>query len=119
MSTNVVQYVVVRRDVLKTLKWPVGALIAQACHACTAVMHNFYNHPDTQNYLKDLDNMHKVILEAKDEESLRSLSSVLTENSIDHKLWIEQPENISTCIAVRPYNKETVQQFFKEFKLFR
>lgn len=63
MSTNIVQYVVVRRDVVKTLKWPLGALIAQACHACTAVMHNFYEHPDTQNYLKDLDNMHKVILE--------------------------------------------------------
>jgi hypothetical protein len=48
---------------LKTFKWPVGALIAQACHACTAVIHVFYQNSDTQSYLKDLDRMHKVILE--------------------------------------------------------
>ena len=63
MTTNIVQYVIVRKDVLKTFKWPVGALIAQACHACTAVIHVFYQNSDTQSYLKDLDRMHKVILE--------------------------------------------------------
>jgi hypothetical protein len=38
MTTNIVQYVIVRKDVLKTFKWPVSALIAQACRACTAVI---------------------------------------------------------------------------------
>lgn len=65
MGTNIVQYVIIRRDVLKTLKWPVGALIAQACHACTAVIHMFYQNQDTQTYLSDLDRMHKVILEVR------------------------------------------------------
>ena len=63
MSGNLVQYVVVRKDLAKALKWPTGALIAQACHACTAVMHLFYQDPNTQQYLEDLDRMHKVVLE--------------------------------------------------------
>lgn len=65
MSGNLVQYVIVRKDLLKALKWPTGALLAQACHACTAVMHLFYNDPSTQQYLDDLDRMHKVVLEVK------------------------------------------------------
>ena len=63
MSRNIVQYVVVRKDLVKELKWPTGALIAQACHACTAVIHLFYKDENTQSYLADLDRMHKVVLE--------------------------------------------------------
>ena len=63
MSGHLVQYVVVRKDLLKALKWPTGALFAQACHACTAVMHLFYNDENTQRYLVDLDRMHKVVLQ--------------------------------------------------------
>ena len=60
-----IQYVVVRGDLLKVLKWPVGALIAQACHACSAVIHLFHEDPNTVEYTKDLDRMHKVILEVR------------------------------------------------------
>ena len=35
----------------------------QACHACTAVNVLFHSDANTQNYLKDLDNMHKIVLE--------------------------------------------------------
>lgn len=59
----IVQYVLIRGDLIKTLNWPVGAVVAQACHACTAVIHMFYNDPCTQSYLMDLDSMHKIILE--------------------------------------------------------
>jgi hypothetical protein len=58
-------------------------------------------------------------LQATDEESIVKLSEALTSNGIDHKLWIEQPENIPTCIATRPYIKENIQQHFKKFKLFK
>jgi len=61
--SGIVQYVVMRGDLSKTMGWPLGAVIAQACHACTAVIHLFYNDADTQTYLADLDNMHKVVLE--------------------------------------------------------
>ena len=37
--------------------------MAQTCHACTAVTHLFYQDPNTQAYLADLDNMHKCVLE--------------------------------------------------------
>lgn len=61
--SGIVQYVVLRGDLAKTLGWPLGAVVAQGCHACTAAIHLFYNDADTQAYLADLDNMHKVVLE--------------------------------------------------------
>lgn len=64
MSANpIVQYVIVRGDLLYALKWPVGAVLAQACHVCTAVTHLFYQDPHTQEYLADVDNMRKIVLE--------------------------------------------------------
>jgi len=38
----VVQYLVVRGDLLASLGWPLGAVMAQACHAATAAIHNHY-----------------------------------------------------------------------------
>ena len=38
-------------------------------------------------------------------------------NEIPHKLWIEQPENIPTCLAVAPRLKSCVHKFFKTLKL--
>lgn len=62
MAQHLVQYIVVRKDLLKS-GWPTGALITQACHACVAVIHQFYDKEDTQKYLGDVDSMHKVTLE--------------------------------------------------------
>lgn len=61
-SLKLVQYVIVRKDLLSDMQWPLGAVIAQACHACTAVIHQTYDDQHTKTYLEDLDNMHKVIL---------------------------------------------------------
>lgn len=58
-----IQYVLVRGDLAKNLKWPLGAVIAQACHACVAAIHLFQQDPHTQAYLNDLNNMHKAVLE--------------------------------------------------------
>lgn len=62
MST-IVQYVLLRSDLLKELGWSIGALVAQACHASTAVLHLYREDDHTMQYLSDLDNMHKVVLE--------------------------------------------------------
>ena len=118
-SQQIVQYIVVRSDLVKTLSWPLGALIAQACHASTAVMHEFHDHEDTKRYLSELDSMHKVVLEVKCEDELKSLGNKLLEGGIDHKMWIEQPENFPTCLAVRPYPKDQIQSFFKGLKLYK
>jgi len=62
-TSGLVQYVLVRGDLARTLRWPSGAVIAQACHACVAVTHAYYSDPDTRAYLEDLGNMRKVVLE--------------------------------------------------------
>ncbi|MBN3325615.1 RL7L protein, partial [Atractosteus spatula] len=66
-----VQYVVVRADLVRTLAWPLGAVITQACHAATAAIHLNYNDPDTQEYLAELDSMHKVVLELQRGKTLK------------------------------------------------
>ncbi|XP_058822535.1 putative peptidyl-tRNA hydrolase PTRHD1 [Topomyia yanbarensis] len=113
---RLVQYVVVNGEIAKT--WPKGAVIAQCCHAVSAVAHLYAGDPATVEYFEDLDNMHKVVLVAPDAEKLISLAEVLRQNEIKHKLWIEQPENVPTCIALRPYRKKDVKQYVKKFKFF-
>ena len=60
-----------------------------------------------------------LVSQAPDEASLRVLEETLTKNGIEHKMWIEQPENIPTCIATKPYPKADVQNYLKRFKLFK
>lgn len=118
-ALGLVQYVVVRSDLLTTLAWPVGAVIAQACHASTAVAHIYREDDNMQRYLADLDNMHKVVLGIENEAKLRNLSEKLKESVIDHKLWFEQPEDTPTCLVTKPYPKEEVSRLFKKLKLFK
>ncbi|KOB77877.1 putative peptidyl-tRNA hydrolase PTRHD1 [Operophtera brumata] len=115
MSNAVVQYVLLRSDLLKDLGWSIGALVAQACHASTAVLHLNKDDEITIQYLEDLDNMHKI----PNEESLRKVAEKLKENAIAHKLWIEQPENIPTCLAIKPYPKDQVKKYVGKFKLYK
>lgn len=37
--------------------------MTQACHAATAILHLTHDDQNTKEYLADLDNMHKVVLE--------------------------------------------------------
>ncbi|XP_026571737.1 putative peptidyl-tRNA hydrolase PTRHD1 [Pseudonaja textilis] len=117
---SLVQYVVLRGDLLREpFSWPLGASVAQACHAALAVVHAYYEHPDTVDYLAQDGSMRTVVLEAPDECALSTLAERLQQNGIDHKVWIEQPENIATCIALRPYQKEHVHHHLKNFKLLK
>ncbi|XP_060874774.1 putative peptidyl-tRNA hydrolase PTRHD1 [Metopolophium dirhodum] len=116
--SNVVQYVLVRGDLTRTLKWPSGAVMAQACHACVAVVHTYYSDPDTQAYLKDLENMHKVILEVPDEPTLLSTAAALGAGGVQHVVWKEQPEDVATCVALKPCAKGTVSKYVRKFKLY-
>ncbi|CAL8316413.1 unnamed protein product [Boreogadus saida] len=118
-ARHLVQYVVVRSDLLHQMAWPLGAVITQACHAATAAIHLNYHDSDTQEYLAQLDTMHKVVLQVPDQTTLSTLSETLTEKNIAHKLWIEQPENLPTCLALKPYPKEAVHSFLRKFKLFK
>ncbi|KAG6389599.1 hypothetical protein SASPL_151071 [Salvia splendens] len=59
-----------------------------------------------------------VTLEVKGETQLLNLSEKLKAGGVAHKLWIEQPENIATSLATKPYPKSTVSSFFKDLKLY-
>ena len=62
-SKVIVQYIALRRDLLSVKNWPLGALIAQACHASTAAIFGHHQNPIVEEYLKNLDQMHKVVVE--------------------------------------------------------
>ena len=111
----IVQYIVLRKD----LNWPLGALIAQCCHASTAAMHLYSSDELTQRYFSNLDNMHKVVLGAENLADLESLNKKLIDNNLKFKLWTEQPENILTGLATKPYLKKDIEKFFKRFKLLK
>ena len=111
----VVQYIAIRSD----LKWPKGALIAQCCHASVAAIELNYSDEQTKEYLKNLDSMHKIVVGVPSEAELRELGAKFQDSGLKAKLWIEQPENIPTCLATKPYRKSLVETFFKAFKLFK
>jgi peptidyl-tRNA hydrolase len=111
----IVQYIAIRND----LKWPKGALIAQGCHASTAAIHLNYADPETARYLSELDTMHKIVVGVADEAELRRLSDELAANGVKFKLWLEQPENTPTSLALKPYSKSLVERFLKPYKLFK
>jgi hypothetical protein len=58
----IVQWVVLRRDLWQDLGWPLGAVVAQACHASTAAVFTHLSDELTQEYLHNdnIDHMHKV-----------------------------------------------------------
>ncbi|XP_006845771.2 putative peptidyl-tRNA hydrolase PTRHD1 [Amborella trichopoda] len=112
-----VQYVVLRRDLIDS--WPLGSVVTQGCHASVSAIWCFRDDPLTSRYCApdDIDHMRKVTLEVKGESQILNLSEKLKAGGIDHKLWIEQPENIPTCLATKPYPKSVASSFFKKLKL--
>ncbi|XP_058690335.1 putative peptidyl-tRNA hydrolase PTRHD1 [Poecile atricapillus] len=120
MAAALVQYVVLRGDLARPPRsWPLGAVVAQGCHAALAAVHGYREHPDTGAYLELGAAMRTVVLEAPDENSLLDLAESLKEKGIEHRLWMENPEGIPTCLALRPYPKNQVQQHLRKFKLLK
>uniref|UniRef100_F6S0H6 peptidyl-tRNA hydrolase n=1 Tax=Equus caballus TaxID=9796 RepID=F6S0H6_HORSE len=105
-----VQYLMLRKNLSQApFSWQVDTLVAQACHAATA--HSCLPRQEPEHVLK-------VILETPEEMALKELAETLQQN-IDHMLWLEQRENITTCIALRPYSKGEVTQYVEKFQLFK
>lgn len=57
----VVQYVVLRRDLIDS--WPLGSVVTQGCHASVAAIWSFRDDPVTLQYCdpQHIDSMHKVL----------------------------------------------------------
>ncbi|XP_065211531.1 putative peptidyl-tRNA hydrolase PTRHD1 isoform X2 [Planococcus citri] len=117
---SIIQYILIRGDLFRELNWSSGAVIAQACHASTACIATYLKQNDnhTVEYIADMENMHKVVLDVINEKEILKVSKALTENNILHTLWYEKPENIPTCIAVKPYPRNDLKKYLKKFKLF-
>lgn len=64
-----------------------------------------------------LDSMRKVVLQVDDQGQLLELRAKLLEAGVKHKLWMEQPENMPTCIATAPADKSEVGPLFKKYSL--
>ncbi|KAJ1822037.1 hypothetical protein LPJ56_003142, partial [Coemansia sp. RSA 2599] len=61
--------------------------------------------------------MHKVALETKNEASLLKMAENLKEKNIPFYLWIEQPENIPTCLATIPVVRSDLGDALKKCSL--
>lgn len=123
-----VQYVVVRRDLLD--EWPTGSVIAQAVHASVAAVWKTKASESTMQYCGQKGNedpqdgevseqMHTVVLEAKNESSLLKLADKLTEAEVPFVLWKEQPEMINTALATQPSKRSEIKKYFSKFRLFK
>ncbi|VDK42961.1 unnamed protein product [Anisakis simplex] len=111
-----VMYLILRSDLISLFKWPLGAVVTQGAHAATACIWAFKDDSDVVEYMKDTDHMRKITLQVKDESELKSIATVLQENDIDHRIWIE--DDMPVCIAVKPLPKNIVQKHLKHLQLF-
>lgn len=74
---------------------------------------------ETQQYVQNLDSMTKVVLKAENESQLLEVCDCLTTNDIKYVLWTEQPENIVTCLATTPRDRNLMKPLLKHLKLFK
>ncbi|TIB71142.1 hypothetical protein E3Q22_02866 [Wallemia mellicola] len=89
-------------------------LAAQTAHAATAVIQETHSDPLTQEYVSpdNLDKMRKTVLQTPDGESLvRLYQDILPLGKA--KLWIEQPENIPTAIAIAPNKSKKIKDLLR------
>lgn len=118
MSAPLKQYIFLRGDLKDFSK---GSLIAQACHGTTLATFTHKDHPSTVAYLKNIHDMHKVVLKIK-EDDMPTIEAALTAEDVGFSVWIEAPENTATCLCTRPFvleeNSQELQDLFHKFKLF-
>lgn len=125
LDDTLVQYVVVRRDLLE--QWPTGSVIAQGVHASVSAVWTFREDDVTKEYCRQdvhqpvsaASQMHTVVLEAKNEDAVLKLAEKLEQNGIQHVVWKEQPENFVTALAAKPYPRSVVKPYFNKFRLFK
>ncbi|KAJ9110751.1 hypothetical protein QFC20_002792 [Naganishia adeliensis] len=107
-TPSLTMQIIIRRDLLDVENWPVGPLIAQGSHAATALMHLYKDHQAMRDYTEDWKHMRKAILQTPTEVTIRNLSEALSKTvpPIEHHLWIEEPENVPTALAIIPNKRE-------------
>lgn len=114
------QVILLRHDLLARPNWTLGSVIAQAIHASIDCLHQYRNDTNVIKYTSDgaRGSMTTIILEVRDEAHMGELKDALLHACIDHTIWVEQPENMATAIALKPYEKEGLPSFLKSLKSF-
>jgi len=110
-------YILLRKDLLTELKWPIGAVATQAAHAASACIWTFRDDPDVMAYMKDLEHMRKVTLAIKDEAELRTMEEQLKSGGVQYYCWIEDDQAV--CIAIKPMERGSVSGLVRHLSLFQ
>lgn len=102
-------------------RWNIGGLIANGSHASISVITSQLNDSDVIAYIDPHNEhqMHKIVLSVNNDQELLIIAHRLDENNIIYKLWIEQPESIPSCLAIKPYQRKIIAPLMKDLKLFR
>lgn len=59
-----------------------------------------------------------LMLQVPDEPALLSTAAALETDGVQHVVWKEQPEDVATCVALKPCAKGTVSKYVRKFKLY-
>lgn len=113
------QYVVLREDLWSQLGWPLGPVVAQACHASAAALWESRESAATRAYCapEAIRHMTKVLLQVKDEKALLDAARKLGEAGVAHHLWVEEPEGIPTALATAPGPRDAAKKALKKARL--
>jgi peptidyl-tRNA hydrolase len=111
----IVQYILLRKDLESFSQ---GAIIAQACHSAVYSIEKYRSETDTAMYLEDITAMRKIILGISKEE-VGEVIEELNSHGLDYTVWREQPEDIITCISLRPYKRDSLGEIHALFRRLR
>jgi peptidyl-tRNA hydrolase len=90
--------IVIRKD----LNFKKGPIITQACHAVSALVYEHRSDPRLLDYFSNMQELRKITYKIPSVDQLWQLKNELNLLGIMHYEWIEQPENITTCVAFGP-----------------
>ncbi|KAL0222133.1 hypothetical protein RCL1_001987 [Eukaryota sp. TZLM3-RCL] len=111
-----VQYVIINQAAVSS--YPLGAVVTQGVHAAVNVVHRNHNTLDVLEFISQpLGVQHSITLAAKDSDQLLGIKQKLDDAGIDSVLWVEQPENTPTALAIIPCDKERVKPIVKRLRL--
>ena len=94
---------VIRKD----LKWKSGPVIAQAAHAVSGLLWTHATDQRVIEYMSRLDQMTKIVYKVPDLKELKDLKTDLDSLNILSYEWIEMPENVTSCIAFGPLERNS------------
>lgn len=95
---------------------PVGALVAQGCHASIAALEEFKDEESTKEYLKELTGMTTIVYKIQ-ESDIEPIIDKLNKFGLKYHIWLENGL-VVTCIATIPINKKFCGMFRNKYKLF-